>query len=445
MDPDIVLPTVLISLALLAANAYFVTAEFVLLSLHRSRVEQQAREGDLRAGRLLPALHNPGPLLLTAQLGSTVATLLLGFTLARASFEWMEQGVLARVGGLVVAFVVAVLLHAGFSAQVPKLVGINRAGPGLARWVLPPLQLLDVLLKPLGWPLSKLVNALAGVFGVRSTAFHPLVHTPEEIRILVARGHEQGVVEEDEREMIHGVFEFSQTVAREVMTPRIDVVAVPDDIALPELIRVVVEEGHSRLPVYSGSIDTVIGVLLAKDLIPLLAQTDRLHSRPFEIRRIMREPYFVPDSKPVDDILAEFQQQNVHLAIVLDEFGGTYGVVTMEDLLEEIVGEIDDEYDISVPEFFATPEGDVLIDGGASLSEVNERYGLSLPDDDYDTIGGYIFGALGRVPVAGDQINELGEDGSRMLVVEETEDRRVLRVRLTHHEPAVEEVAAEES
>src|SRR5690606_29871331 len=188
--------------------------------------------------------------------------------------------------------------------------------------------------------------------------------------------------------------------------------------------------------------DSVVGVLLAKDLIPLLADPDRFRDRPFDIREVMREAYFVPDTKPVDDILAEFQQQKVHLAVVLDEFGGTYGVVTMEDLLEEIVGEIDDEYDVSEPDFSATPEGDVLIDGGVSLSEVNERYGLGLPEEDYDTIGGYIFGALGRVPVPGDQIDAPGQDGAVTLVVEEIEDRRVLRVRLTRAAPVVEEVAA---
>jgi putative hemolysin len=158
----------------------------------------------------------------------------------------------------------------------------------------------------------------------------------------------------------------------------------------------------------------------------------------------MRDAYFVPDTKPVDDILAEFQQQKVHLAIVLDEFGGTYGLVSMEDLLEEIVGEIDDEYDVSEPDFAPTPEGDVLIDGGAAVSEVNERYDLALPEQDYDTIGGYIFGALGRVPVPGDQINGLGEAGGLALQVEETEDRRVLRVRLTRTAEVAEEVVADE-
>ena len=450
MDPDIVLPTLLLVLALLAANAYFITAEFALLTLHRSRVEQQARDGDAWATRLLPALEAPGPLLLTAQIGSSVSTLLLGYVVARLSLSWIAQGPITRFGALALAFTVTALLHAGLSSHVPKLVGIHRTGVALARGVIPPLRVLHLLLRPVTWPLAALVRAVAGLFGVRTPGFEPLVHTPEEIRIIVARGHEQGVVEEDEREMIHGVFEFSQTVAREVMTPRIDVVAVPVDIELPELIRVVVDEGHSRLPVYSGTIDTVVGVLLAKDLIPLLADPERFRDRPFDIRELMREAYFVPDTKPVDDILAEFQQQKVHLAIVLDEFGGTYGLVSMEDLLEEIVGEIDDEYDVSEPEFTPTPEGDVLIDGGASLSEVNERYGLALPEQDYDTIGGYIFGALGRVPVSGDQLEVAAENRAWLLVVEETEDRRVLRVRLTDAAEvaevgeSVEEVAAEE-
>lgn len=453
MDPDIVLPTFPLVLALLAANAYFVTAEFALLTLHRGRVEQQAHDGDPWARRILPALEAPGPLLLTAQVGSSVTTLLLGFVVARLSLTWMAEGPLTRVGAFALAFAVAALVHAGLSAQVWKLVGIHHAGLGLARFVVPPLRLLELLLRPLTWPLSRLVAVMAGLLGVRDPGFQPLVPTPEEIRILVARGHEQGVVEEDEREMIHGVFEFSQTVAREVMTPRIDVIAVPVEIELPELIRVVSEEGHSRLPVFAGTIDTVVGVLLAKDLLPLLADEERFRQRPFDIREVMREPYFVPDTKPVDDILAEFQQQKVHLAIVLDEFGGTYGVVTMEDLLEEIVGEINDEYDVSEPAFTPTPDGDVLIDGGASVSEVNERFGLTLPEEDYDTIGGYIFGALGRVPVAGDRINGLGESGRVALRVEETEDRRVLRVRLTRTPeevegeevvPEVEEVAAED-
>jgi CBS domain containing-hemolysin-like protein len=215
------------------------------------------------------------------------------------------------------------------------------------------------------------------------------------------------------------------------MTPRIDIIAVPVDCGLDSALELIISEGHSRLPVYEGNIDTVVGVLLAKDLLPLLADPAANPKESFDMRTIMREPYFVPDTKPVDDILAEFRQQSVHLAIVLDEFGGTYGLLTMEDLLEEIVGEINDEYDVAEPEFSSTPEGDVLIDGGAALSEVNERFDLSLPEEDFDTLGGYIFGMLGRIPAPGDEVGALADGRGVVLHVEEIEDRRITRVRLT--------------
>ena len=249
--------------------------------------------------------------------------------------------------------------------------------------------------------------------------------------MFVARSSEQGVVEEDEREMIHGVFEFTDTVAREVMTPRTEMVSVPADISLDALLETVVTEGHSRFPVYEGSIDSIVGVVLSKDLLPLLRDRDPAVGESFDVRRVMREPYFVPDTKPVDDLLAEFRQQSVHLAIVLDEFGGTYGLVTMEDLLEEIVGDINDEHDVAEPDFAATPEGDVLIDGGASISEVNERFGTTLPEEDFDTVGGFVFGALERVPVVGDVVAIPSSAGDMELRVEEVDERRVSMLRLT--------------
>ncbi|HEV2130458.1 MAG TPA: hemolysin family protein, partial [Longimicrobiaceae bacterium] len=244
-------------------------------------------------------------------------------------------------------------------------------------------------------------------------------------------------VEEDERKMIHGVFEFSDTVAREVMTPRTDMIAVPLEVTLDALVDVVITEGHSRLPVYEGSIDNIVGVLLTKDLLPLLWRPEEGREA-FDVRRLMREPYFVPDTKPVGDILAQFRQQSVHLAIVLDEFGGTDGLLTMEDLLEEIVGEINDEHDVAEPDFFATPEGDVLMDGGALICEVNERFELALPEEDFDTIGGFIFGALGRVPEVGDMVEVPGALAEARLQVEEVEERRVTRVRLTRLAPATD-------
>jgi putative hemolysin len=445
MDPDTAVPALFLVLALIAANAFFVAAEFALLTLRPSRIEQSAREGDLRSERLLPILDHAYELSLAAQFGSSAATLLLGYLVAELGLQVLAASVTTQpsLGGswswpalaaVAVAILVATIVHVVIGEQIPKLLGVQRAGWIATRVTVGPLRLFALLFFPLTWTLSRVVSGVSRLLRLSAPGLYPLAHTPDEIRILVSRGQEQGVVEEDEREMIDGVFEFSETVAREVMTPRIDIIAVPVETTLDELIHIVVSEGHSRLPVFEGTIDNVIGVLLAKDLLPILWDPKRRPETPFSVRRIMREPYFVPDTKPVDDILAEFRQQSVHLAIVLDEFGGTYGLVTMEDLLEEIVGEINDEYDVAEPEFSPTPEGDVLIDGGASISEVNERFELSLPEADFDTIGGYVFGQLGRVPVPGDAVAGPGEDAEVTLQVEEIEDRRITRVRLTRAE-----------
>lgn len=422
-----------LALVLVAVNAFFVAAEYSLIAFRRPRVEPSRPGGD----RKLPVPSaRIGTLALAAQVGRSAASLSLGYVAVRAGDPLFAAaldgtGLFGRVAAAYAAATLTILLivvlHVVLGEQVPKLIAISGSQGFVSRVTLPPLRAFALVLTPLLWLLDRLVGAVVGVFGVRTTGFHPLVHTAEEIRLLIARSSEQGAVEEDEREMLHGVFEFSDTVAREVMTPRTDIVAVPVDIGLPELVDTITREGHSRLPVYDGSIDTVVGVVLAKDLLPVLPKPPA-H---FSIATIMRDPYFVPDTKPVDDLLAEFRTQSVHLAIVLDEFGGTYGLVTMEDLLEEIVGEIHDEYDVAAPDFAATPEGDVLIDGGAAISEVNERFATALPEEDFDTVGGYIFGALGRVPEAGDAVSIPGVDGEMELSVEEMEERRVLSVRLS--------------
>jgi len=426
MDPDSLAALLLTALLLIAANAYFVAAEFALLSLRRSRVELGHLDGDRTASRALRALDRLGELSFVAQLGSSAATLALGWVAALLAVRLHAPASYAVALGIAGA----ALAHAVLGAQIPKLAAMQGAAP----IPLAPLRVLALALRPLTLPVQWGWRRVAGSMSLSSHG-HPLpAHTPDEIRHLVTQGHEQGVVEEDEREMIHGVFEFTETIAREVMTPRIDVVAVPVDISLRDLLECVVREGHSRLPVYEGTIDTVVGLVLAKDLLRVLGAPPRARGA-FEVRQIMREPYFVPDTKPVDDILAEFREQSVHFAVVVDEFGGTAGVVTMEDLLEEIVGEINDEYDVAEPEFAATPEGDVLIDGGAAISEVNERYGLEIPEEDYDTIGGYVFGVLGRVPASGDVVHGVGAGQEVALQVEEIEDRRVVRVRLVRAAP----------
>ena len=447
MDPDPGSFSLITILGLVAANAFLVAAEFALIAVRRIRIEQSIRQGDARAARVLPALDRLEELVFAAQVARSLASVALGYQavlLARAYLEpAFGPGPVRLLGlglgsGMGVAIFFALfgvaLLHATLGQQVPKLVAVHRAEWITAHMAVPPLRLLSWVLTPLTWPLNFVVQGVVRLFGVRSTGFHPLIQTPEELRLLVTQPTENGGggdIEDDEREMLRGVFEISETVVREVMTPRTEMVAVPVDVTLARLLAVATEEGHSRIPVYEGTIDSVLGVVLTKDLLRVLHERGGVADGGFDVRSILRPAYFVPDTKPVDELLAELRRQAVHVAIVLDEFGGTYGLVTLEDLLEEIVGEINDEFDEVVPDFAPTPEGDMLIDAGVLISDVNERFGLRIPEEEFDTVGGFVFGTLGRVPEVGDVVQVMGFGGGMELRVEETDERRVSRLRLT--------------
>jgi CBS domain containing-hemolysin-like protein len=448
MDPEPGSLSILAVPALVLVNAFLVAAEFALLSVRRTRIEQHVRQGDLRAARVLPALGRLEELLFAGQVGRSLVSILLGTYALAASRAYLlpamgTERALPVVGSTaaaadVIAIAIVVVLHATLGQQIPKLVAVHRAEPVAAVLGFPVLRVLWVAFWPVLKPLEWMVRLALRPLGLRGAGFAHLTEPDEEMRMLVAAGADPTEIEDEEREMIRGVFGFSDTVAREVMTPRTVMAAIPVDATFEELLDVFFEEGHSRLPVYEGTIDTIVGVVLIKDLFPLLRDADRRAA--FDMRAVMRPPYFVPETKPVSDILSELRRQSVHLAIVLDEFGGTYGLVTMEDLLEEIVGEINDEFDVAEPEFEPTPEGDTLIDGAVSLSEVNTRFDLSLPIDDFDTLGGFVFGTLGRVPVEGDVVAVPGAEGEWELRVEEVEERRVKCVRLYHPVAVVEPV-----
>jgi putative hemolysin len=243
---------------------------------------------------------------------------------------------------------------------------------------------------------------------------------------------QDGPLAGDQERMLHSLMHFRDTLAREAMTPRRDIVALPVTASLADALALVTAEGHSRIPVYRESVDDIVGILLLKDLLSFVIQQPPPPPDAFDLAAFMREPYFVPDTKPIGELLAELRRRSVHMAILLDEFGGTEGLITLEDMIEEIVGDIYDEHD--VPEetaFEVTEAGEVIMGGGASIFEVNERCGLTLPEADFDTVGGFVFGELGRVPVAGDVVS-LGDAG--MLHVDAVEDRRILRVRLVRAE-----------
>jgi CBS domain containing-hemolysin-like protein len=278
---------------------------------------------------------------------------------------------------------------------------------------------------PFTWLLNASAELVLRLAGQRAVNAEENVHSAEELRILVEQSQEVGALERQDAALIEGVFEFSEKNAREVMTPRTEIDALPADATLEDTVALLVEAQRSRYPVYEESIDDIVGVLLAKDLIPRLLEP----TEPFSLRELMRPVHVVPGSREVEEVLADFKRLKEHMAVVLDEYGGTAGIVTMEDLLEEIVGEILDEYDESDAQPAAEPGADVLVAGATNIGELNERFGLEVPQDEYATIGGFIFGALGRLPVVGDRVTA----SHAVFTVREMDGRRIETLALDLH------------
>jgi CBS domain containing-hemolysin-like protein len=285
-----------------------------------------------------------------------------------------------------------------------------------------PVELLGRLLAPLVWILNKLTSGVVRLLGVRET--DPNQISTEELRIIVERGTEQGILEAEEEQMISAVMGLGERRIHEVMVPRVDIVAVPLRSTLDEVVDTIVRAGHSRIPVYDGTIDHIVGVLYAKDLLPYLKGTEKR----FDIRSLMRPPFFIPESRSIDDVLHEFQRSKVHIGIVIDEYGGTAGLVTIEDLLEEIVGEITDEYDkVEEPMLEKISEDEARIDGRASVDDLAEAFDIQLNGADaeeFDTVGGLVYHYVGGIPKVGDRVSVDG----LTLTVESTDGRRVGKV-----------------
>jgi putative hemolysin len=421
---------------LIALNGVFVAAEIALVTVRRSRIRQLTDEGDRRAKRVARMTERPGRLLATIQLGITfigfLAAAFAGASLAGELADGLRGiGPLsgsADVISLLIVTLIVSLVTIVFGELVPKTLALahaERYALALAR----PVDVLGVILAPVVWLLTTITHFVTRLIGVRDVTDEAI--TSEELRILVERGSEQGTIEAEEEQMIGGVLELGERRAHEVMVARVDMVALAVDASLSEIIETIVGEGHSRIPVYEENIDNVIGMLYAKDLLPYLVGEDR----PPSIRRLLRTPLFVPESMLVDDLLRSLQRRRVHIAIVLDEHGGTAGLVTIEDMLEEIVGEIQDEYDEEEPMIVPLGAHEARVDGRTDVDDMLEHFDATLEGDDqeeFDTVGGLVYHHIGGVPKVGD---ELVVDGLR-LTVEATDGRRVRTVHVVHTPPA---------
>src|SRR5881394_1826068 len=422
-------------IALVAANAFFVAAEFALVASRRTRIEAMIRRGDRKARTVRKAVTDLYRMLSATQLGITLTSILLGFvaeeTVAHLFRDWFKAlpaalEFLTRGG---VASVVAVgmisFLHVVFGELVPKTWAITYP-EATSRWVATPLILFSWITRPFNFLLNASARLVLGVIGIRSS--NPeldRVHSPEELRMLVEQSRKTGGLGAGDARLLEGVFEFSEKNAREVMTPRTAIVALPAEASLAEAADRVAAAGRSRYPVTGESLDDVVGIVHAKDILRGL-----LSGSEAPVQGIARPAFFVPGTREVEDVLADMKRQKVHLAIVLDEFGGTAGLVTMEDLLEEIVGPIFDEYDkpsaVAAAGSGGTGGGVPIFAGSTEISDVNRVLKLQLDDADYTTIGGLLFGRLGRLPKVGDRVNLQGAT----FEILEMDGRRVGRVRV---------------
>src|SRR6266576_1758477 len=431
-------------IALVAANAFFVAAEFALVASRRTRIEAMIRRGDRKARTVRKAVTDLYRMLSATQLGITLTSILLGFvaeeTVAHLFRDWFKAlpaglEFLTRGG---VASVVAVgmisFLHVVFGELVPKTWAITYP-EATSRWVATPLILFSWITRPFNFLLNASARLVLGVIGVRSS--NPeldRVHSPEELRMLVEQSRKTGGLGAGDARLLEGVFEFSEKNARDVMTPRTAIVALPAEASLAEAADRVAAAGRSRYPVTGESLDDVVGIVHAKDILRGL-----LSGSEAPVQGIARPAFFVPGTREVEDVLADMKRQKVHLAIVLDEFGGTAGLVTMEDLLEEIVGPIYDEYDqapAAGPGTVTSSAGSgvPIVAGSTEISDVNRLLKLHLDDADYTTLGGLLFGQLGRLPKVGDRVNLQ----AATFEILEMDGRRVGRVRVwptTAHVP----------
>jgi putative hemolysin len=392
---------------LVFVTALFVLAETALLTVRRTRIEQLVEENNRAAKQVAELLAEPTRMLATLQVGLTLVQLFSAGEAANRFVGPFERALQTRfANGFIsshagtIAFV-TIILTVGLATLIigeiaPKSLAIRHA-ESIALAAARPLKWLQVVTAPLVSIVTFFSGLIVRAFG-GTVSFHASPYSEEELKIMVEQSEEHGVIETEEKQMIHNVFEFADTSVHEVMTPRPEISAVEADEDVEKLLQVVTESGHSRLPVYDDDLDNIVGIVHVKDVLRALTGEQRAES----IRELARPAYFIPDTKRVDDLLTDFKRQKTQIAIVQDEYGTVTGVVTIEDLLEEIVGEIQDEYDQEEPSIVNAADGTCVVDGKMNLREFNDRMGVELPIEETNTVGGFVFGLLGHRPDVGE-------------------------------------------
>ena len=425
MDPESSLVIIGIALCLiLLALTSAADAALGAISRHRlNLLQEEAAPRAVRVARLLADPYHFKASILLVNAAAIIA--------ATAFTQYLTQGQV--LGWRLAALGLLLVLILVFSEALPKALALRNPTQA-AQLLAGPMALLGWLLAPLLGLIGFVIGPIVRVLSGHTISKLPLV-TEEELRLLVNVGEEEGLIEPDEREMIEGIFSFGDTLVREVMIPRVDIVALDETASLEEALELVIAHGHSRIPVYRDTIDQIIGILYAKDMLPWL----RAGQRDKSFADLLRPPHFIPETMKVDALLKDLQARKVHLAIVVDEYGGTAGLATIEDLLEEIVGEIQDEYDVEEPSLRFAGDGELIADARVLLDDLNDVTGLHIASEEADRIGGLVYERLGRVPKVGDEVQL---DDHVTITVLSVEGLRPRQLRLTYQPTGEFEVSA---
>ncbi|OGI18924.1 MAG: hypothetical protein A3B68_06810 [Candidatus Melainabacteria bacterium RIFCSPHIGHO2_02_FULL_34_12] len=431
---------ILFAFLLILINGFFVAIEFALARVNKTRIEQKVKEGSKTAVLILNALNKIDRYISAAQVGITISSLVLGaigeLTIAKALIPIVEPftsneliNITAHSIALPLALLMVTYFHVVIGEIIPKTIAFIDPGK-TAFYLIWPLEIFKLITSPLVKFLNISASSILRIFGITDlrTTF---VYTEDELKMLLNVSQEEGVLEQSEKEMITNIFDFPDTVVREVMTPRPDMVCIDANEPIDSAVKIAIDSKHSRIPIYEKSIDNIIGVITTRDLLEETSHGNK--TKP--VKEIAKPVIKVPESKALDDLLTELKRKSLQMAIVIGEFGGTSGLVTVEDIIEEIVGEIHDEFDNETDSIQVLPNSDIILDGKLNLDELNEKLGTDFSKEHYDTIGGLTFGLIGKEPNIGDEV----ESNGYILKVEAKDKQRINKIRLIKKLQAIPE------
>ena len=407
---------------LILLNAFFVAAEYGLVTARRTRIVELQHQGNRRARDVLRITSDPPHFIAAMQLGVTLTSLGIG-ALGEVALSRLFDRAISTVLAVIFAYLILTFLHVVIGELVPKGIALGHS-EGTALFVSAPVRFFFIVMRPVVWFLEAATELVLKWLGLKPPGADDDVLSEAELRMLVSRSTEGGEIEQQEQEMLYKVFDFADKEAKDVMVPRPEVVALSIDLPPEQCLEAVMDSPYTRYPVYRESLDNVVGILHVRDLFRALRDRG-MHE--VKVEDIIRPAHIVPETKDLAALLAEFRRANQHMAVVVDEYGDMEGIVTLEDLLEEIVGDIEDEFDLPDESIEQIDEDTVIIDGTFPIDDFNERFKTEMPDEDYHTMAGFVFGLLGRQPEAGDTINH---DGMRFDVLE-IEGSRILKIAVT--------------